>query len=107
MRTKQALKALSALAQESRLAIFKLLVKYGKDGISAGDLSEKLGIPAATLSFHLSQLSNAEMVVSRKQGRTVIYSANFDSMRDLLGYLYDRCSEAVGEDFFAERKTGE
>lgn len=90
MRTKHALKALSALAQESRLTIFKTLVRAGKEGISAGELGEKLGIPAATLSFHLSQLSNAEMIASKKQGRTIIYSANFENMRLLLGYLYDR-----------------
>ncbi|MCH2037663.1 MAG: metalloregulator ArsR/SmtB family transcription factor [Rickettsiales bacterium] len=90
MRTKHALKALSALAQESRLTIFKTLVRSGKDGISAGELGEKLGIPPATLSFHLSQLSNAEMIQSQKQGRTIIYSANFENMKNLLEYLYDR-----------------
>ncbi|MEM7617605.1 MAG: metalloregulator ArsR/SmtB family transcription factor [Pseudomonadota bacterium] len=90
MKTKLALKALSALAQESRLKIFKTLVRSGPCGISAGELGEKLGIPAATLSFHLSQLTNANMIKSKKNGRTIIYSANFDNMKSLLEYLYDK-----------------
>lgn len=98
MRTKHALKALAALAQESRLAVFKLLVRYGKKGLSAGEIAEKLGIPAATLSFHLSQLSNANMVTSRKEGRTIYYAADFECMQELLTYLLERCSDAASED---------
>ena len=80
-----------ALSQETRLRAFRLLVRAGADGLAAGMLSEKLGTPHNTMSFHLNHLSNAGIVSSRKQGRSVIYSANFDSTRDLIGFMVEDC----------------
>lgn len=83
-----------ALSQETRLSAFRLLVKAGLDGLPAGRLSEELGTPHNTMSFHLNHLSNAGIVTSRKEGRSVIYSANFDVVRDLIGFMVkDCCSE--------------
>jgi len=80
-----------ALSQETRLGAFRLLVRAGADGLAAGVLSEKLGTPHNTMSFHLNHLSNAGIVSSRKQGRSVIYSANFDSTRDLIDFMVKDC----------------
>jgi ArsR family transcriptional regulator len=91
METKQAIQALSALAQESRLSIFRLLVQAGPDGLAAGSIGEKLDLPAATLSFHLAGLTRAGLAQSRQDGRFVIYSANFDCMNTLVGYLTENC----------------
>ncbi len=91
MKSTQAVKALAALAQESRLAIFRLLVARGPDGLSAGAVGDKLDIAPATLSFHLKELAHAGLVAARTQGRFVIYSANFRSMNGLLGFLTDNC----------------
>jgi len=91
MKIKNAVEALSALAQESRLSIFRLLVQAGKTGISAGVMGEQLGIPAATLSFHLKELSHAKLVKSRAEGRFVIYSASFTEMDKLIAYLTENC----------------
>lgn len=87
----QALIALSALSQETRLTAFKILLEYGRTGIAAGVLSERLDVPHNTLSFHLAHLSHAGLVLSRKQGRSVIYSANCDAMDGLLGFLVENC----------------
>jgi ArsR family transcriptional regulator, arsenate/arsenite/antimonite-responsive transcriptional repressor len=86
-----AVEALAALAQESRLSIFRLLVQAGKAGVAAGALGEKLGIPPATLSFHLKTLTHARLVKSRPDGRFVIYSANFAGMDKLIAYLTEHC----------------
>lgn len=83
--------ALSALSQETRLRVFKLLIEYGRGGTPAGALSDQLGIPHNTLSFHLSHLSHAGLVTFRKQGRQVIYAANCDAMESLLEYLKENC----------------
>ena len=91
MKIKNAVEALSALAQESRLAIFRLLVQAGKEGVSAGVLGEQLGIPGATLSFHLKELSHAKLIKSRTEGRYVIYSASFAEMDKLIAYLTENC----------------
>jgi ArsR family transcriptional regulator, arsenate/arsenite/antimonite-responsive transcriptional repressor len=91
METKQAVQALSALAQESRLAIFRLLVQAGPAGLAAGAIGEKLDLPPATLSFHLAGLTRAGLAQSRQDGRFVIYRANFDSMNTLLGFLTENC----------------
>ena len=91
MKIKSAVEALSALAQESRLSIFRLLVQAGGDGLAAGALGEKLGIPPATLSFHLKELSHAKLVKSRAEGRFVIYSASFTEMDKLIAYLTENC----------------
>jgi ArsR family transcriptional regulator, arsenate/arsenite/antimonite-responsive transcriptional repressor len=91
MKSTQAVKALAALAQESRLAIFRLLVERGPEGLSAGVIGERLGIAPATLSFHLKELANAGLVAARTQGRFVIYSTDFRKMNELLGFLTDNC----------------
>jgi DNA-binding transcriptional ArsR family regulator len=97
MEVKSAIDALAALAQESRLAVFRLLVREGPDGVPAGAIAELLGIPAPTLSFHLNQLSAAGLVISRREGRSIIYAANFPGMRDLLGFLVEDCCQGRPE----------
>jgi ArsR family transcriptional regulator len=83
--------ALSALAQESRLAVFRLLVRRGPEGFTPSVIAEKLGIPAPTLSFHLKELQNAGLVAVRREGRFLFYSTRFDRMKDLVGFLTDEC----------------
>ncbi|MBM0105890.1 winged helix-turn-helix transcriptional regulator [Steroidobacter sp. S1-65] len=91
MKSDDAVLALGALAQESRLAVFRLLVKRGPEGYSPGDLIEKLGIPAPTLSFHLRELQRAKLIGARREGRFLYYSANFDRMRGLIDFLTEKC----------------
>ena len=91
METKQAIQALSALAQESRLSIFRLLVQAGPQGMAAGAIGEKLDIPAATLSFHLAGLARAGLARSRQEGRFIFYSADFEATNSLVGYLTENC----------------
>lgn len=91
MELKQAVAALGALAQETRLAVFRLLVEAGPDGLCAGDIGERLGVAPATLSFHLAQLSHAGLVKARQQSRFIFYAANFDTMDAVLGFLTDNC----------------
>jgi ArsR family transcriptional regulator len=88
---KRAISALAALAQETRLAIFRLLVQRGPEGLAAGDIAEKLGLPASSLSFHLAQLSHAGMIAQRRQSRSLIYSVDFAAMNDLMGFLTENC----------------
>lgn len=83
--------ALAALAQESRLDIFRLLVQAGNEGRPVGHIGERLGLPSATLSFHLSQLKQAGLVSFRREGRSLIYTANFAVMNGLMGYLTENC----------------
>ena len=91
METKDILAALSALAQESRLRAFRLLVQTGPQGLAASKIAEHLGIAPSSLSFHLKELSHAGLVLARQDGRFVIYSANFDTMNGLLAFLTDNC----------------
>jgi DNA-binding transcriptional ArsR family regulator len=88
---------LSALAQESRLAVFRLLVKRGPEGFTPGNLSEKLDIAPPTLSFHLKELQNAGLVVVRRESRFLHYSAQFDRMKELVGFLTDQCCSQADE----------
>ena len=83
--------ALYALAQDSRLAIFRALVQAGPAGLAAGRISESVGIAPSAVSFHMKELVSAGMVVSRSEGRFVIYTANFDAMNELLAFLTDKC----------------
>ncbi len=83
--------ALAALAQDSRLAVYRLLVKRGPEGLAVGEISERLEIPGPTLSFHLKELAQAGLVTARKQSRFVYYAANFDRMNALLAYLTENC----------------
>jgi DNA-binding transcriptional ArsR family regulator len=91
MKTTSALDALSALAQDSRLAVFRALVQAAPRGLPAGDISARVGVPPATLSFHLKELSHAGLVKSRQQGRFVIYTANLTTMNSLVAYLTENC----------------
>ena len=87
----QALAAFSTLSQETRLRVFRLLVEYGPAGSPAGKLSTSLHIPHNTLSFHLSHMSHAGLVLSRREGRSVIYSANFEFFSGLIRYMVEDC----------------
>lgn len=91
MDTKPAIAALAALAQESRLATFRLLVQSGPEGLPATRIADTLGVPPSSLSFHLKELTHAGLVVPRQEGRFIIYSANFDTMNALLGFLTENC----------------
>ncbi len=88
-----AIAALAALAQESRLDVFRLLVQAGAEGLPAGQIGERLGLPSATLSFHLSQLRHAGLVTFRREGRSLIYAAEYDAMNGLLAYLTENCCQ--------------
>lgn len=91
MEIKTAVQALGALAQESRLSIFRLLVRAGPGGMTAGSIGAELGLPPATLSFHLAGLSRGGLVQGRQEGRFVIYSADFEGMGRLLAFLTEDC----------------
>ena len=91
METKDAVTALAAIAQDSRLAIFRMLVQAGPAGLAAGRIGELTGIAPSSLSFHLKELSHAGLVGSQQAGRFVIYTANFDTMNALLGFLTENC----------------
>ena len=82
----KAVTAFGALSQETRLRVFRLLVEYGQDGTPAGTLSETLDIPHNTLSFHLAQMSHAGLVLSQREGRSIIYRANFELFTDLISF---------------------
>ncbi|RAS32047.1 ArsR/SmtB family transcription factor [Paraburkholderia bryophila] len=84
-------RALSALAHESRLAIFRMLVVAGPEGLPAGEIAQRLALSPSSLSFHLKDLSHTELVKPRQQGRFVIYTANFDAMVGLIGFLTENC----------------
>ena len=86
-----AVAALAALAQDTRLDVFRLLVQAGPDGMPAGQIGEQLGLPSATLSFHLNQLKQAGLITFRREGRSLIYAAEYSAMNALLGYLTDNC----------------
>ena len=87
----QAIQALSALANESRLRIFRLLAKQGTEGLAAGKIAQHLDLRAATLSFHMKELLHAGLVVDRRESRSIIYSLNASVMRCLLGFLLEDC----------------
>lgn len=91
METQNALEALAALAHGIRLAVFRLLVQAGPTGLPAGRIAELMETPASSLSFHLKELHRAGLLVSRQEGRSVIYMAQFDTMNALLGYLTENC----------------
>ncbi len=91
MKTKSALAALGALAQESRLAIFRLLVRHAPEGMPAGAIAEHLGVPPATISFHLKELTHAGLIAAHPQSRFIWYRADLDAMNGLVGYLTENC----------------
>lgn len=91
-----AVAALSALAQEHRLAVFRLLVRAGEEGLAAGAIAERLGIPNSSLSFHLAQLSKAGLVSQERQSRSVVYRADYAAMNGLVSYLLENCCAGSG-----------
>jgi ArsR family transcriptional regulator len=91
VRAERAVSALGALAQEHRLALFRRLVQAGPDGMAAGAIAAALGLANSSLSFHLAQLSAAGLIVQRRAGRSLIYSADFAAMDSLLSYLRENC----------------
>jgi ArsR family transcriptional regulator len=97
MKKPGALSALAALAQDNRLDVFRLLVRAGPEGMPAGAVAGSLGLAPNTLTFHFDRLREAGLVTVRREGRSMIYSARFDSMNALLGYLTDNCCEGRPE----------
>lgn len=95
MKQSNALTSLGALAQETRLGLFRLLVQFAPDGLPAGEIAEKLGVPAPTLSFHLKELSRAGLIEYRSEGRFVIYRARVDVLQELIGFLTDNCCQGA------------
>jgi DNA-binding transcriptional ArsR family regulator len=93
METQNAVSALAALAQQTRLEVFRRLVRAGSEGLPAGDIAEALDVPAATLSFHLKELKSAGIVSCRREGRSLIYSPNSSLMNDLLAFLTKNCCQ--------------
>ncbi len=91
MKTKEVILSLGALAQESRLAIFRHLVEVGPEGSPVGKIAEMLELAAPTLSFHLKELTHAALLSSRQEGRFIWYSVNFDTINALIGYLLENC----------------
>lgn len=86
-----AVAALGALAQEHRLALFRLLVQAGDEGIPAGGIADRLGVPNSSLSFHLAHLTRVGLIRQRRQGRSLIYTADYGAMNALVGYLLENC----------------
>jgi len=95
MEIKTAVSALAALAQESRLSIYRLLVEAGPDGVSAGRLGEKLEIPGATLSFHLKELAHAGLVSARQEKQFIYYTVDFERMAELMTFLTENCCKGM------------
>jgi DNA-binding transcriptional ArsR family regulator len=93
MEKPDAIAALAALAQDSRLDVFRLLVQAGTDGLPAGQIAERLGMPPNSLSFHLNQLRHAGLVTFRRESRSLIYAAEYAAMNDLLAYLTENCCQ--------------
>ena len=95
MYANMAIRALGALAQEHRLAVYRLLVQAGPDGMPAGALAEALGVPASSMSFHLAQLANAGLVTQRRQSRSIIYAADYAAMNALMAFMTENCCGGV------------
>jgi DNA-binding transcriptional ArsR family regulator len=105
METKSAVSALAALAQETRLSIFRCLIESGPEGVPAGQLSEALGVPPATLSFHLKELVHAGMVRARQQSRFIYYSADFEQMAALMSFLTQNCCKGMPQECLSVMET--
>jgi DNA-binding transcriptional ArsR family regulator len=89
--------ALAALGHETRLAVYRLLIQAGEDGLQPGRIAEALGLPASSLSFHLMHLQHAGLVSSRREGRGLIYTTRYDVMEALMAYLQENCCRGVGD----------
>lgn len=97
MKTSETIRVLGALAQESRLDIFRYLIRHGLAGAPAGQIASDLGLHAATLSFHLGALRQAGLVESRRESRSIIYTANFSRVGELIGFLTENCCQGDGD----------
>ena len=95
MKTEEAVRALGALAQETRLAIFRALVQAGPEGTPAGQLAAAVGAPASTLSFHLKELTAAGLVLARQEGRFIYYTAQYEVMSGLVTFLTEKCCQGM------------
>lgn len=91
MTSSDAVSALGALAQEHRLNLFRLLVQAGSGGLPAGEIATRLGVPNSSLSFHLAHLTRAGLILQRREGRSLIYTADYPAMNALVGYLMENC----------------
>src|SRR5271155_3765462 len=98
MKTLQVIEALGALAHEHRLAIFRLLVERGPDGLSAGRIADRVGLVPSSLTFHLQSLQRAGLITQRRESRQLFYSADFGAMNGLVGYLTENCCANSGVD---------
>lgn len=105
MEITQAVTALAALAQETRLSIFRLLMQAGPEGVAAGRIGEELQVAPATLSFHLKELSHAGLVSSRQEGRFIYYSADFERMAGLMTFLTQNCCQGMPQECLAVVET--
>lgn len=104
MKTAEVVDALAALAQPSRLELFRVLVRRGPSGLAAGQIAARIGIPATTLSFHLAQLSRAGLLRSHRDGRSIVYAADYGRMGALLEFLGENCCQEAGCDVATEVK---
>jgi DNA-binding transcriptional ArsR family regulator len=91
MESRHAIEALAALAQETRLSVFRMLVQIGPNGMAAGEIARRLEVPPATLSFHLRELERAGLLLSRRESRQIFYATHIEGMRRLLGFLMQDC----------------
>ena len=105
MKTQEAVTALAALAQETRLSIFRLLVEAGPEGVPAGIVGETLKVPPATLSFHLKELSHAGLVSSRQEGRFIYYSTDYGQMAALMTFLTQNCCQGMPQECLTTMET--
>lgn len=106
MDIQEAIIAFDALSQETRLRAFRLLVEHGTRGLPAGQVCEELGVPANTMSFHLSHMTNAGLVTSRREGRSIIYSANFAFFTGLIRYMAEDCCRVEFARLREDKKQG-
>ena len=96
MKTPEAIKALGALSQETRLSIYRLLVQEGPEGLAVGTIAERIDVAGPTLSFHLKEMAHAGLVTTRQEGRFIYYSANYAVMNNLMAYLTENCCQGKG-----------
>jgi DNA-binding transcriptional ArsR family regulator len=94
MKSTDVVAALAALAQETRLGVFRMLIEHAPEGLTAGEVAQRLGVPPATLSFHLKELARAELVTARQDGRHIWYRANIEAMNGLVDFLTENCCRA-------------
>ncbi len=107
--TKMTVTMLAALAHETRLALFRLLIRRGPEGSKAGDIARELAVPNSTLSYHLTELEQARLITSTKQQRQIIYAANMEALEDFLAFLIEDCCQTSGDPCFSllnKRKDG-